>query len=77
MASLGSTSVLRQVGHGEGADTDVLLGSEQGLMTRIALDNISLHKTRAGKGMRLMKLKAGDSLQTVTPILASADHSAG
>lgn len=55
----------------------MLLGSEQGLMTRIALDNISLHKTRSGKGMRLMKLKAGDSVQTVTPILASADQASG
>ena len=61
-----------QVGHGEGSETDVLLGSEQGLMTRIALDKVALHKGRAGKGMRLMKLKDGDSLQTVTPILATS-----
>ena len=73
--SLGN--VLQQVGHGEGAETDVLLGSEQCLTTRITLDNIPLHKTHAGKGMRLMKLKAGDSLQTVTPILATPGHSAG
>ncbi|KAL3143174.1 hypothetical protein ABBQ38_002033 [Trebouxia sp. C0009 RCD-2024] len=63
---------LHVVDHGEGSETDVLLGSEQGLMTRIALDKIALHKGRSGKGMRLMKLKDGDSLQTVTPILATS-----
>lgn len=66
------SSMFWQVGHGEGCETDVLLGSEQGLMTRIALDKIALHKGRSGKGMRLMKLKNGDSLQTVTPILATS-----
>ena len=64
-----------QVGDGEGCETDVLLGSEQGLMTRISLDSVALHKGRAGKGMRLMKLKDGDSLQTVTPILVPAAQS--
>ena len=59
--------MLRQVGHGEGADTDVLLGSEQGLMTRIALDNTSLHKSRAGQGMRLMQLKAGQTASRLSP----------
>lgn len=61
-----------QVGDAEGCQTDVLLGSEQGLMTRISLDNVALHKGRAGKGTRLMKLKDGDTLQTVTPILVPA-----
>ena len=64
-----------QVGHSEGSETDILLGSEQGLMTRISLGNIALHKGRAGKGMRVMKLKDGDSLQTVTPILATSAQS--
>ena len=61
-----------QVGHGEGSETDVLLGSEQGLMTRIALDNIPRQKGRAGKGSRVMKLKEGDRLNTVTPIWAQS-----
>ncbi len=66
---------MMQVGHGEGSETDVLLGSEQGLMTRMTLDNISVHRGRAGKGSRVMKLKDGDSLHTVTPIWAQLPQS--
>lgn len=66
---------LHVVGHGEGSETDVLLGSQQGLMTRIALDNIPHHRGRSGKGSRVMKLKEGDSLHTVTPIWAQLPQS--
>ena len=64
-----------QVRHGEGCETDVLLGSEQGLMTRIMLDNVPFHKGRAGKGSRVMKLRDGDSVHTVTPIWAQLPQS--
>ena len=58
------------MGHDEESETDVLLGSEQGLMTRISLNGINLHAGRLGKGSRMMKLKEGDRIVSVTPILA-------
>ena len=58
----------RQVGHAEGSDTEVLLGSEQGLMTRIALANVPAHKFRSGKGSIVMRLGEGDQVVTVTPV---------
>lgn len=60
--------LLAQVGHAEGADTEVLLGSEQGLITRIALAQIPALKGKSGKGSRVMKLGPGDQVVTVTPV---------
>lgn len=56
------------MGHAEGSDTEVLLGSEQGLMTRIALADVAAHKNKSGKGSRVMRLGQGDQVVTVTPV---------
>ena len=61
-----------QVGHAEESETEVLLGSQQGLMTRISLADVSKQAGRTGKGLRVMKLNDGDNIVTVTPVFAQA-----
>ena len=61
-----------QVGHAEESETEVLLGSQQGQVTRISLADVNKHAGRTGKGLRVMKLNDGDSIVTVTPIFAQA-----
>ncbi|KAK9814470.1 hypothetical protein WJX72_006459 [[Myrmecia] bisecta] len=61
-------AALHVVGGGEGAEEEeVLMGSSQGLMSRISATSIGAY-SRAAKGVRVLRLQEGDEVQTVTPL---------
>jgi len=62
---------LMDEGAAGGGEEEVLLGSAGGLMTRTALANIRV-QSRASKGVRLMRLTSGDSVQIAAPLRATA-----
>ena len=56
---------------GAGGEEEILLGSAGGLMTRTALANVRV-TGRASKGVRLMRLAPGDTVQIAAPLRAAA-----
>ncbi|KAK9837232.1 hypothetical protein WJX81_000248 [Elliptochloris bilobata] len=69
--ALAAVHVVGLLEEGAGVEEELLLGSAGGLMTRTALANVHVQR-RHTKGVRLMRLAPGDSVQIAAPLRAAA-----